>query len=179
MATLRTALSCWRPWAEVDWCTLLLKLARCYPSSLFPSNTHSWLRAPHKANFLFLLFLPGPWPRGEAGLGESCRICGQTAWSWQPPGNSRALSLASSPFETPGHLQKIPLQSKSIPAITDGAGEEVRIPEQVWGGISFLERSVLHKMGDNTLHWLQEEGVKESRSQENDSGACLFLYLLL
>lgn len=88
-------------------------------------------------------------------------------------------SLASAPFETPGHLQKFPLQSKSTLAITHRAGEEVRIPEQVCVGISFLERSALHEVGDDTLHWLKVEGIKESRSQESYSRACLFLYLLL
>lgn len=31
----------------------------------------------------------------------------------------------------------------------------------------------------NTLRWLKVESIKETKSQENDSGACLFLYLLL
>lgn len=41
---------------------------------------------------------------------------------------------------------------------------------------------MLHEVGEsphNTLHWLKVEGIKETRSQENDSSACLFLYLLV
>jgi len=41
---------------------------------------------------------------------------------------------------------------------------------------------VLHEVGEsphNTLHCLEGEGIKETRSQENDSSACFFLYLVL
>lgn len=89
------------------------------------------------------------------------------------PGSIRTLSLA--PFETPGHLQQFPLQSRSTLAKTHKAGEELRIPENL-----FFERCVAQgESPHHILHWLKVEDIKESGSQKNNSRACLFLSLLL
>lgn len=119
--------------------------------------------------------------RANAGLEENCRVCGQTV---QRVGKCQAVSELYLWLQL--LLKHLNISKKFHCKVNQLLQYHIWLGRR-WEFLTELEegfliwKDVWHKVDEshNTLCWLKVDSIKEPRSQENDSGAYLFLYLLL